>query len=214
MGLGASKLTFTRGDASRELDLSDSQVVLKGPGGEFLALEYGSFQLNAGADYLTVAPDGSYAVRGSYVIDPSLNASFEALALGGLVTNYNNVATAGHGVAAVYSVNRAQSQTASIGTTNLRVGGVKAPAGTYLLHFAITCKTTGSGTVSWTIGWTGNGQTKNVTGGPTSLNSSMQSSEIAAVYVIDTDGSADITFATTYASTGSYDVVAILGRLA
>jgi hypothetical protein len=93
----------------------------------------------------------------------------------------------------------------SIGSTNLAYGGGTPPAGMYVLHLWLLVHTTGTGTISFTYSYTdGGGTARSFTIGPISLASATNRVDLSAIH-IDSDGSA-ISFSTTYASTGAYDI--------
>ncbi len=88
-----------------------------------------------------------------------------ALSLGGKITTYNNVSTAGSGVAAVYGATSQKSESAA--DTNVLTFTPPASAGTYRINFTMAVSAQNTATLGWTATWKdSNGQAQ----APTNLS--------------------------------------------
>ena len=90
----------------------------------------------------------------------------------------------------------------SIATTNLLINGQMAQQGAYLLGITVVAATTGSGSVTVTITYN-NGRRVATISLPLPLTGA---NDNTVTYQIYTSGTAHITYATTYAATGTYDL--------
>jgi hypothetical protein len=117
------------------------------------------------------------------------------------------------------------AQSTSITATNLLCNGVMAPAGVYRISATLntTSGQSGSGNVSTIATWTaggvgfttgaGNGLTSNLLLGAVTVSPSALAATSGGSKVIRHDGTTHITWSTTYASTGQYDIYIILEKL-
>jgi hypothetical protein len=133
------------------------------------------------------------------------------LILGAKATTYNNAATAGIGAVPVYASVALTNQSASIGATNLQVGGAVAPVGQYRVSWHTATRTAGAGSVLVTVGWNDGISAKTLTG---TINLTAGAFQTIITPIIHADGTNNITYATTYAATGAYDIYVTLERLA
>jgi hypothetical protein len=116
-----------------------------------------------------------------------------ALYLDALIASFNNVNTAGMGVPPIYATVALTGRTASIGATNLQVGGGIAPAGLYRVTVYGKCTTAGGGI--FTVNILFNDGTAARTN---SLGISLASTTFQGIiYVVKTDGSANIQYSVT-----------------
>ena len=129
---------------------------------------------------------------------------------GGLFTTYGSQTVAGRGVSAIFAAVASTGQTASIGATNLQCAGAVCAAGLYKVHVYTVVTTTGTGTLTTTIGWTDPGQAQTVT----SAGIATTAKNFEQVdYTIRADGVANITYATTLSVSGTYAIYVALERL-
>lgn len=128
----------------------------------------------------------------------------------GTTTTYNNVSTAGIGVPPVYASVSLTGQTASISSTNLQCGGAVCAAGLYRVKGYEVVTTTGSGTISTTIGW--NDATASRTSATAGVSTGATNFESIDV-VLKADGVNNITYSTTLSSSGTYALYLTLERL-
>jgi hypothetical protein len=129
---------------------------------------------------------------------------------GGLFTRYGTIATLGRGIPAIYAAVASTGQTASIAATNLQCGAAVCAAGLYRVHVYTVVTTTGTGTLTTTIGWTDPGQAQTITsGGIATTAKNFEQLD----YVIRADGVANITYATTLSVSGTYAIYVTLERL-
>lgn len=151
----------------------------------------------------------SFAIRtGYFATSVDVGGSKFIVNSSGLQSVYNNVTTAGLGDAAIYGNVALTAQAASIGATNLYAS---APAGMYRVCWnqRITQAATTSSSLITTIGWN-NGSAKTSTlaslnGGAlqtTADASNALNSTLANCIIIESAASQNITYATTYASSG------------
>ncbi len=133
-----------------------------------------------------------------------------SLALVNQVSAYNNTATAAGGIAAIFASVASTGQTASIGSTNLQVGGAVASAGLYRVHIYTVVTSTGTGTLTSTLGWSDPAAARTITsaGIATTATNYEQVS-----YDIRVNGIANITYATTLSVSGTYSIYVTLERL-
>jgi hypothetical protein len=127
------------------------------------------------------------------------NASpFTALELSeGVVSTYNGAAAAGSGLVPVYAAIHLTAQTTSIGTSNLRVGGVKAPAGLYRVSVYVkTTTASGTDTLTVTIGWNDGAAARSTTV-TIQLSTTGAGGFGSGQIPVEADGVNDITYATT-----------------
>lgn len=125
---------------------------------------------------------------------------------------YNQIATAGMGLPPIYAAPAYSSgNAANVTATNLQCGAAICAAGFYrvVVYTDTTNAQSGTGTVQSTIGWT-NGAARSSSS--TAMPLSAGNNQSFTVYV-HTDGTANITFAFSYASTGQYDYNVTLERL-
>ncbi len=118
------------------------------------------------------------------------------------------------------------SQSGSITATNLQCNGAQAPAGLYMILFDnyTTSGQSGSGTVNSSFGWhnpdgaiavtqqslvAGNGFVTTLNG---NVNQNTNNNTLTS-FSFRHDGTANITYSTTYAATGKYDLYIVLKRL-
>lgn len=111
-------------------------------------------------------------------------------------------------------------QSASIGATNLLCNGAQAPAGQYLIcaEWQTTSGQSGSGTIAATFAWSTAGVA--VSNGGIIASGSLTAGTIIPGTVatqsgcksLHHDGTSQITYATTYTSTGQYDLYIALLR--
>jgi hypothetical protein len=133
------------------------------------------------------------------------------LILGAKATTYNNAVTEGIGAVPVYASVALTNQSASIGATNLQVGGAVAPVGQYRVSWHTATRTAGAGSVLVTLGWNDGISAKTITG---TINLTAGAFQTIITPIIHADGTNNITYATTYAATGAYDIYVTLERLA
>ena len=128
----------------------------------------------------------------------------------GLVSRYNALATAGVGQPAVYASVASTGQTASIGTTNLQCGAAVCAAGLYRVSVYTDVTATGAGTLTTTIGWSDPAAARTIT----SAGIATTATNYERVdYTIRADGVANITYATTLSSSGTYAIYVTLERI-
>jgi hypothetical protein len=148
--------------------------------------------------------DGPYhKTAGSVYVDTTEGSEFSRkVRLASIVSAYNNVSTAGIGVIPVYGTFEGDTQSASIATATLYAVPSDG-AGTYRLCFygRISRAATSSSSLTMTIGWTDGGvaQSQNSTA-VTGNTTTSQTNGCALVYA---DASTNLTYATTYASSGA-----------
>jgi len=112
-------------------------------------------------------------------------------------------------------------QSASITATNLLCNGVQAPAGVYRIcdELQTTSGQSGTGAVNaLTFTWVPSGSAvsygiQSVTLTANAVTPSTTSANVTGCKMIHHDGSAHITYATTYSATGQYDLYIVLERL-
>lgn len=127
----------------------------------------------------------------------------------GLISKYGTITTAGRGVVGIFGSVPLTGQTASIGATNIQCGGAVCAAGTYEVTVYTVVTTTGSGTLTTTIGYTDPAAARTITsaGISTAATNFEQNT-----YVIRTDGIANITYSTTLSATGTYSIYVTVKR--
>jgi hypothetical protein len=126
----------------------------------------------------------------------SLDLGKVILSSAGTITKYNNVTTKGAGVGAIYGSVALTTQSAAITATNLYT----ATVGLYRVCYdvQVTRAATTSSSVGVTIGWNnGSAQTKN----STAIATNVLNAEDGNCFVVNSTA-ANITYATTYASSG------------
>ncbi len=176
----------------------------------------GSYGITNGTDPAgTIDISLARNAAGVFEIDNGVAGTFRDLQLRNLlasatVTNYNSVATAGMGVPPVYASVATTAQTASIGTTNLQCGGAVCPAGLYRVAVYTDVTSTGTGTLSSTIGWSDPAAARTITS--TGIATTATNFE-RVDYTIRADGIANITYATTLSVSGTYSIYVTLERL-
>lgn len=129
----------------------------------------------------------------------SLDLSKLTMSSAGVVTKYNNVTTAGTGVGPIYGSVSLTAQGATIGATSAYAS---APAGLYRVCYdvQVTRAATTSSSINVTVGWNnGSAQTKS----STAVSSNALNAEDGNCYVVDSAASQNITYATTYSSSGT-----------
>jgi len=163
--------------------------------------------------------------NGAFIVDQTFSTAYYSLKRGGteqfrldssgisftpLMVKYNNVSTAGMGVAPVYASIASSGNTSSIATTNLQCGGSVCAAGTYRVHIYTVVTTTGSGTLGTTIGWNdGTAARTSATAGVATTATNFEQADV----VVRADGTNNITYATTLSSSGTYSEYVTLERL-
>jgi hypothetical protein len=85
-----------------------------------------------------------------------------------------------------------------------------AAAGRYRFAYIIGVTTGGAGTITLTINWTSNGTGRTLTVGPLTLTAA---SNLTQTYLLNVDASTSITYATTYAAPGAYELSAAITEL-
>ena len=172
--------------------------------------------------------NGSIAINGIsggvlYFPSATSSASSAALLSGGVVlgggaggapttsgaaTQYNSQALAGNGLSAVTGYATASGSGASISTSNLVA---TAPAGVYRISVYAATSTAGTGNVSFTLGWTDAvGAKTSSTPATLTLTSG---SFVNGSILVQVATSTNITYATTYTSTGNYNLYVIAERV-
>jgi hypothetical protein len=166
--------------------------------------------IRAGGSTINVGDDKAYTINVNSSTGSTNLQGSGGVAITGLTTKYNNVSTAGIGTPPVYASAAQTGQTASIAATNLQCGGAVCPAGLYRVHVYTVVTTTGTGTLTTTIGWTDPGQAQTITSaGVATTAKNFEQLD----YVIRADGVANITYATTLSVSGTYAIYVTLERL-
>ncbi len=77
-------------------------------------------------------------------------------------------------------------------------------AGRYAINISIETTTSGTGNTAFTFAWVSAGVTRTIISGGFSFTAPMLTSEYSVSYVVNVDAGSNLTFATSYASTGAY----------
>src|ERR1041385_900109 len=178
--------------------------------GNLLTTVTGDQYVRAVGSNLNLGDDKAYTVNINASTGSTNLQGSGGVAITGLTTKYNNVSTAGIGTPPVYASAAQTGQTASITATNLQCGGAVCPTGLYRVHVYTVVTTTGTGTLTTTIGWTDPGQAQTITsGGIATTAKNFEQLD----YVLRADGVANITYATTLSVSGTYAIYVTLERL-
>ncbi len=170
-----------------------------------------------GTFFTALAENASYTITtttGTSGTPAALNGQYMFQVANGLLTQYNGVTTAGFGQAAIYASISLTGQTASIATTNLTCTSQICPPGEYEVKaYADVSAFTASGAITVTMGWF---DVVAHTAAVSTVNAatvSSTSSTAEGSMRFYTDGSHQITYATTVTGTYTYGLRLVLERI-